>query len=395
MALTDLKIKKAKPRLKPYKMGDGGGLFLLIKPGGGKLWQQKYRYLGKEKLLSHGTYPEVSLAQAREKREAARVVLAEDRDPGVQKHLDKVAAETQARTTFKLIAEEHLQNMEDRDLAPTTLAKNTWLLMKLAEPLHKRPINEITAAEVLHVLKGVEKSGRRETARRLRSMMSGVFRHAIVTLRAESDPTDALKGAIQPPKVINRPAITDERAFGAFLRSLEEFSGNYVTKAAMLFQILTMTRPGEVRGASIVEIDRDKCTWAVPSERMKMRREHIIPLSDQAMEIVETAWPEIDGVTLLFPSVLSNRRQLSENTFNTALRRMGYEKHEVTAHGFRSTASTILNNRGFDPEVIEAALAHQDKNEIRRTYNRATYFNQRVTLMQSWADLVEEFRNTR
>jgi integrase len=392
MALTDLKIRKAKPRPKPYKMGDGGGLFLLVKPGGGKLWQQKYRFLGREKLLSHGTYPEVSLAQAREKREAARAVLAEDRDPGVQKQLDKVAAETQARTTFKLIAEEHLQNMGDRDLAPTTLAKNTWLLMKLAEPLHNRPINEITAAEVLHVLKGVEKSGRRETARRLRSMISGVFRNAIVTLRAESDPTDALKGAIQPPKVINRPAITDEDAFGAFLRSLDEFSGNHVTKAAMLFQILTMTRPGEVRGASIGEIDRDNRTWTVPSERMKMRREHVIPLSDQAVEIVETAWPEIEGVTLLFPSVLSNRRQLSENTFNTALRRMGYEKHEVTAHGFRSTASTILNSRGFDPEVIEAALAHQDKNEIRRTYNRGTYLNQRVELMQDWANLVDEFR---
>lgn len=393
MALTDLKIRKAKPRPKPYKMGDGGGLFLLVKPAGGKLWQQKYRFLGKEKLLSHGTYPEVSLAQAREKREAARAVLAQDRDPGVQKKLDKVAAETQARTTFKLIAEEHLQNMEDRDLAPTTLAKNTWLLMKLAEPLHSRPIAEITAAEVLHVLKGVEKSGRRETARRLRSMISGVFRHAIVTLRAESDPTDALKGAIQPPKVVNRPAITDEKAFGAFLRSLEEFSGNHVTKAAMLFQILTMTRPGEVRGASIGEIDRENRTWTVPSERMKMRREHVIPLSDQAMEIVETVWPEIEGVTLLFPSVLSNRRQLSENTFNTALRRMGYEKHEVTAHGFRSTASTILNSRGFDPEVVEAALAHQDKNEIRRTYNRATYFEQRVELMQSWANLMDEFRS--
>ena len=203
MPLTDLKIRKAKPRLKPYKMGDGGGLFLLVKPGGGKLWQQKYRFLGKEKLLSHGQYPEVTLAQAREKRDAARAVLAEDRDPGVQKKLNKVAAETLARTTFQLIAEEHLKNMEDRDLATATMAKNTWLLMTLGEPLHNRPINEITAAEFLHVLKGIEKSERRETARRLRSMISGVFRYAIVTLRAESDPTEALKGAIQPPKVVN------------------------------------------------------------------------------------------------------------------------------------------------------------------------------------------------
>ncbi len=393
MALTDLKIRKAKPDLKPYKMGDGGGLFLLVKPGGGKLWQQKYRYLGKEKLLSHGQYPDVTLAQAREKRDAARSVLAEDRDPAVQKKLDKVAAETQARTTFKLIAEEHLRNMEDRDLAPTTVAKNTWLLMKLALPLHKRPINEITAAEVLHVLKGVEKSGRRETARRLRSMLSSVFRHAIVTLRAERDPTEALKGALLPPKVVNRPAIVDEAAFGAFLRALDDFNGYHLTKAAMQFQILTMARPGEVRGATIHEINREKRTWTVPSERMKMRREHVVPLSNQVMAIVEHVWPEIDGVELLFPSVRSNRRRLSENTFNAALRRMGYEKHEVTAHGFRSTASTILNDRGFDPEIIEAALAHQDKNEIRRTYNRSTYWDQRGKLMQDWADLLDEFRS--
>lgn len=321
--------------------------------------------------------------------------MAEDRDPGAQKRLDKVAAETNARTTFKLIAEEHLKNMEDRDLAETTVAKNTWLLMTLAEPLHKRPINEITAAEVLHVLKAVERSGRRETARRLRSMISAVFRHAFVTMRAERDPTEPLKGALRPPKVINRPAITDEAEFGAFLCALDGFSGNHITKAAMLFQILTMTRPGEVRGATIHEIDRAARTWTVPSERMKMRREHVVPLSDKAMAIVDELWPNIEGVELLFPSVRSNRRRLSENTFNAALRRMGYDRNEVTAHGFRSTASTILNNRGFDPEVIEAALAHQDKNEIRRTYNRSTYFDQRVTLMQEWADLVENFRSPR
>ena len=184
-------------------MSDGGGLFLLVIPGGGKLWQQKYRFLGKERLLSHGKYPAVTLAQARKKRDEAHALLAEDCDPGVQKKLDKLAAETLARTTFKLIAEEHLSNMKDRDLAPTTVAKNTWLLMTLAEPLHKRPINEISPAEILHVLQSVERTGRRESARRLRSVMSGVFRHAIVTLRAEVDPTEPLKGAIRPPKVVS------------------------------------------------------------------------------------------------------------------------------------------------------------------------------------------------
>lgn len=393
MPLTDLKIRRAKPRSKPYKMSDGGGLFVLVKPGGGKLWQQKYRFLGKERLLSHGQYPAVTLAKARQKRDEAHTMLAEDRDPGVQKKLDKIAAETLARTTFELIAEEFLGNMKDRDLAPTTVAKNTWLLMNLAEPLHKRPISEISPAEVLHVLQSVERSGRRESARRLRSVMSGVFRHAIVTLRAEVDPTEPLKGAIRPPKVVNRPAITDEDAFGVLLRDLEEFPGYFVTKAALKFQILTMVRPGEVRGATIHEFDRRDRTWTISGERTKMRREHVVPLSHQAFEIVDELWPEIDGVELLFPSIMSNRRRLSENTLNSALRRMGYKKDEVTAHGFRATASTILNNRGFDPEVIEAALAHQDKNEIRRAYNRATYFEQRVELMQAWADLMDDFRS--
>jgi integrase len=393
MPLTDVKIRKAKPRPKSYKMSDGGGLFLLIRPGGGKLWQQKYRFLGKERLLSHGQYPAVTLAQARKKRDEAQAMLAEDRDPGVQKKLDKIAAETLARTTFKLIAEEHLENMRDRDLAPATVTKNTWLLMKLAEPLHKRPISEISPAEILHLLQSVERSGRRETARRLRSMLSGVFRHAIVTLRTEVDPTEPLKGAIRPPKVVNRPAITDEGKLGALLRDLEEFPGYYITIAALKFQILTMVRPGEVRGVTKQEIDRKERTWTIAPERMKMRRQHVVPLSDQAFEIVEELWPEIEGVDLLFPSIMSNRRQLSNNTLNSALRRMGYQKDEVTAHGFRATASTILNTRGFDPDVIEAALAHQDKNEIRRAYNRATYFDQRVKMMQDWADLVDGFRS--
>ncbi|MEL7204568.1 MAG: tyrosine-type recombinase/integrase [Pseudomonadota bacterium] len=358
------------------------------------MWQQKFRFLGKEGLLSHGQYPAVTLAQARQKREDAKELLAAGRDPSMQKKLDRMAAETQARTTFKLIAEEHLANMEDRGLAPATLQKNTWLLMKLAEPLHKRAISEISPAEILHLLQQVERSGRRETAIRLRSIMSGVFRFAIVTLRAESDPTEPLKRALRPPKVVNRPAITDEKAFGALLRDLDEFPGYFITVAALKFQILTMLRPGEVRGATIHEIDRKARTWTISKERMKMRRGHVVPLSGQAFEIVEELWPEIEGVELLFPSVMSNRRQLSNNTLNSALRRMGYQKDEVTAHAFRATASTILNNRGYDPDVIEAALAHQDKNEVRRAYIRSTYFDQRVELMQTWADLVDELRGT-
>ena len=394
MPLSEFKISKAKKRDKAYKLSDGGGMFLLVKPNGSKLWQQKYRYLGKERLLSHGQYPDVSLAQARAKRNEARSLVTEGGDPSVKKKLDQIAAATQARTTFKLIAEEYIESMKERDLAPTTMKKKRWFLLDLASPLHNRPINEITSAELLYLLKSIEKSGRRETAKKMRGAISAVFRLAVVTLRAESDPTFALKDALIPPKVVSRAAITDEKKFGALLRDMEEFTGWRITIDAMKFQILTMTRPGEVRGVKKQEIDLEKRIWTVPIERMKMRREHLIPLSDQALEIVKENWPEIEGVELLFPSLISNRKWLSENAFNSALRRMGYQNEEVTAHGFRATASTILNSRAFEPDVIEAALAHQDKNVIRRTYNRATYWNQRVKLMQDWADLVDEFGTT-
>lgn len=227
----------------------------------------------------------------------------------------------------------------------------------------------------------------------MRGAISAVFRLAVVTLRAETDPTYAIKDALIPPKVTSRAAITDEKKFGQMLRDFNEYTGWRIVVEALTFQILTMTRPGEVRGAKKQEFDLDKRTWTIPPERMKMWREHVIPLSDQALNIVDANWPEIEGVDLIFPSLISNRKWLSENAFNSALRRMGYTKEEVTAHGFRATASTILNTRGFDPEVIEAALAHQDKNQIRRTYNRATYFDQRVKLMQDWAGLMDQFRS--
>ena len=325
MALSEFKISKAKRKDKPYKLADGGGLFLLVNRNGSKLWRQKYRHMGKERLLSHGQYPDVTLAQARQKRDEARGQLADGKDPAVEKKLAQINVETQSRTTFKLIAEEYIENMEERGRAPATMIKKRWILLDLSAPLHKRPITEITSAELL--------------------------------------------------------------------QDLEEYTGWRIIIEALTFQILTMTRPGEVRGAKKQEFDLKKRTWTIPSERMKMRREHVIPLSDQALKIVEGNWPEIEDVDLIFPSLVSNRKWLSENAFNSALRRMGYTKEEVTAHGFRATASTILNSLGFEPDVIEAALAHQDKNVIRRTYNRATYLDQRIKLMQDWADLMDGFRD--
>ena len=334
----------------------------------------------------------MSLRDARIKRDKIRDQLAAGTDPAVQKRLDQIEAETQARTTFLLVAEEYLQMAYDRELADATMRKKIWHIHTLAEPLHNRPINEISSAEILHLLKGVERSGRRETTKKLRGTLSGVFRLAVVTLRADNDPTYAVKGALLPVKVTNRAAITDEKQFGQFLRDLDEYSGAGVIKDAILFQILTMTRPGEVRGAKQSEFNIERRTWGIAADRTKMRREHIIPLSEQALNLVKRNWIDVEGVELIFPSLNSNRKWLSENAFNSAIRRMGYSKEEVTAHGFRSTASTILNNRGYDGDVIEAALAHQDKNAIRRTYNRATYWDQRVQLMNDWANLVDQFR---
>lgn len=392
MALTEMAVRKAKPQPKAYKLGDSGGLFLHVQPNNSKLWRMKYRYLGKEKLLSFGPYPLVSIAQARAKRDEAKRALLQDIDPSAQKKLQKLAAESASRQTFKLIVQEYLEQMEAKGSAKSTLNKTRWLLEDLATPLAKRPINQITSAEILDLLKKIEKSGRRETARRLRGTISSVFKLAIVTLRAESDPTIPLHGALLAPNKIGRAAIINEQKFGQLLCDIDDYDGWPTIKAALQFLALTCVRPGEIRRAERSEFDLEKAVWHIPAERMKMRQPHDVPLSKQALSVLTDIWPLSDHSRLVFPSIRSVERPLSENAFNSALRRMGYSKKEVTAHGFRVSASSILNSRGYDPDVIEAVLAHQDRNAIRRAYNRASYWDQRVELTQEWADLLDELR---
>ncbi|GAA6209384.1 hypothetical protein NBRC116601_26770 [Cognatishimia sp. WU-CL00825] len=266
----------------------------------GQTLAAKYRFMGKEKLLSHGKYPEVSLADARAKRDQAKALLENGKDPAVQKRLDKIEAETRSRNTFLLVAEEYLQMAYDRELADATIRKKLWHVHTLAQELHHRPIRDITTAEVLHILKKIERSGRRETAKKLRGTLSGIFRHAVVTLRADNDPTQVIKGSLLPVKVTNRAAITNEKDFGQLLRDLDDYTGAGVIKDAILFQILTMTRPGETRGARQNEIDLEKCTWTISAARMKMRRDHIVPLSSQASEIIQRNWIDVEGVELTF-----------------------------------------------------------------------------------------------
>jgi integrase len=272
------------------------------------------------------------------------------------------------------------------------MAKNRWLLEDLASPLAKRPISEITSAEILTILKKVEKSGRRETARRLRGAIGTVFRLAAATLRAPTDPTYALKDALAPPVVVHRPAITDERKLGALMLAIDEYDGWPTLKTAMLFLALTMARPCEVRFMRRNEIVWQQSTWRIPKERMKMRDAHDVPLSRQAIAVLRNIWDLTEGSGLVFPSIRSSSKPLSENALNSALRRMGYASDEMCAHGFRSAASTVLNQRQFNSDVIEIALAHQDQNEVRAAYNRAKYWPQRVALLQAWADLLDEFR---
>lgn len=389
--LTALKVENAKPGEKEYKLSDGGGLHLLVKPSGSKLWRFRYRFLTKENMLSFGEFPEVTLADAREKRDEARKLIAQGSDPSQKKKDEKVAAATAAQNTFGLIAQEVLDIIKEEGGSERTLEKNRWLLLDLASPLHKRPVSAITPAEVLTILQRVEKSGRKETARRLRGVISRVFRRAVATLRATNDPTYALRGALSAPVVNHRPAITDETELGGLMVSIDEYDGWPTLRCALQFLALTMVRPGEVRYLRRSEIIWPKRLWRIPAERMKMREPHQVPLSTQALAVLREVWDLSQGDGLVFPSIRSSRRPLSENAMNSALRRMGYPKDKMCAHGFRTAASTILNDRGYNPDWIEATLAHQDKDPVRRAYNRGTYLSQRVQLMQDWADLLDQF----
>ncbi len=391
MPLSHFQISKAAPKEKPYKLTDGFGLHLLIQPGGSKLWRFRYRFAGKENMLALGSYPHTSLGDARLRRDQARKQLESGIDPSTHRKEEKAADELANQNTFGIVAGEVLANKEAEDAAGSTMSKNRWLLENLAAPLADRPIAEITSQEILILLKRIEASGRRETARRLRGLIGSVFRYAIVTLRAKSDPTLAIHGALLAPKVKHRAAILDEKELGGLMRAIDGYDGWPTVRAALKFTALTFARPGEVRGALRKEFDFENAVWRISAERTKMRRPHEVPLSPQAVSVVREIWSLSDRNELVFASIRSPQKPLSENAMNSALRRMGFTGEEMTAHGFRASASTILNQRGYSSDVIEAALGHQDDDEIRRAYNRAKYWTQRVSLMNDWAGLLSSF----
>ena len=391
MPLTDVHIRNAKPKGKPTKIADGGGLHLMVTPQGSKLWRLAYRFGGKQKTLAIGAYPIISLEKAREARSAAKKYLADGIDPNDAKKAEKRQQKLSSENTFQAVAEEWVQKLRREGRAPSTLTKIEWLLGFANPIIGRRPIAGISSAEVLEVLRRVENRSRFESARRLRSTIGSVFRYGIATARAENDPTVALRGALTAPTVKHHAAITDPKALGALLRAIDGFDGQPTTRAGLQLMSILFPRPGELRAALWAEVDLDAAVWTIPAERTKMRREHRIPLPIQAVVILHDLHRITGGGTLVFPSIRSLRRPMSENTLNAALRRLGYSKDDVTAHGFRATASTLLNECGlWAADVIETQLAHVERNDVRRAYACGNHWKERVKMMAWWADHLDE-----
>lgn len=390
MALSDAQLRALKPPERPTKLSDGGGLHVLLTPQGSRLWRLAYRFGGKQKLLALGSYPAVSLAEARSRRDSAKRLLASGIDPSAQAREEKLARKANNANTFASIAEEFLKKVEREGKAEATLAKKRWLISLAKPDLGNRPIAAITAAEVLVPLRKVEAQGNYETARRLRAVIGQVFRYAISTAKASNDPTFGLKGALIAPKVTHRAALTDWKRFSALLRALWGYDGTLETRAALKLMALLYPRPGELRRAEWTEFDLDNGVWTIPASRSKMRREHRKPLSPLAVEVLRELRSHTGNRRLAFPSTQSPERPLSENTLNAALRRMGYTGDEATAHGFRATASSLLNESGkWSADAIEAELGHMGADEVRRAYHRALYWDERLKMAVWWAGRLE------
>jgi integrase len=394
MALTAVAIKAAKGRAKQYKLADSDGLYLLVKPSGSRYWRMNYRFRGFEKTLAFGSWPEVALIDARAKRDEARREIARGIDPGEKLKLDRIAAEIAAAITFRSVADEWLTKTEKEGFSAVTLKKNRWLLAFTFDKLGHRPIAEITPHELLAVLRKVEARGRHESAKRIRAICSQVFRYGIATARADRDVAADLRGALIVPKVTHRPAITTPNEAGELLRAIESFEGHPTTDIALKLSPHVFVRPGELRHAEWADFDFDRSIWTIPAHKTKMRRAHSVPLSRQALAIIAAIEFNPDYSSYLFPSLRSTKRPMSENTINAALRRLGYGQDEMTGHGFRAMASTLLNEMGkWNSDAIERQLAHADNNSVRRAYTRGEYWNERVAMMQDWSDYLDQLRS--
>jgi integrase len=386
MPLTDMKIRALKPEARTRKYADGGNMYLEVKPNGSKLWKLAYSHGGKQKTLSFGPYPGTPLAKARELREEAKALLRDGTDP--MAHAREVEAERQAEfgNLFSEIAEELLDKNRREGLAEVTLCKKRWLIGIANADIGNKPIARIKPIDVLVPLKRVEADGNYESARRLRAVISQVFRYAIATARAEIDPTAGLRGALIAPKVTHRAAIVERDAYAALIRTIWNYPGAPETQAALRLMAILYPRPGELRLSTWPEWDLEKRVWTIPAERTKMRREHRKPLPGLAVEILTDLKKYTGKAPYVFTSQLTWRKPLSENTLNASLRRLGYSSDEHVSHGFRASASSLLNESGkWRADAIEAELAHMGADQVRKAYHRAAYWDQRVEMAEWWA----------
>ena len=387
-------VTSARPREREYKLTDGAGLYLLVKPNGRKLWRLNYAYLGKQRTLSFGAWPDVGLADARERRDEARKLIAAGLDPSHEAKLAEARAMLSEENSFKLVAEEWVAKQEREGMSEVTLSKIRWLLAKAYPRIGSRPVAKITPQEVLAVLRSIEATGRYESARRMRSVLGRVFRYAIATTRAEMDPSRDLRGALTVPKAKHLAAITTPKGAGELIRAIEGYTGHAITLFGLRLSAHLFVRPGELRQAEWSEFDFDRSVWNIPEQKMKMRRPHRVPLSTQVIALFEQLWELTGTGRYCFPSFRSPLRPMSENTVNAALRALGFSQEEMTAHRFRAMAATLLNETGkFNPDAIERQLAHMETNAIRRAYTRGEYWDERVRMMQYWSDQLDEMRD--
>ena len=394
MALTDTTIRKAAPYDKPYKLSDGGGMYLEVMPTGAKYWRLKYRMAGKEKRFALGVYPVVSLASARQGREEARKLLLLGVDPSAARQEAKRAKADvieMAADTFEAVGREWMGRQE---VAEVTANKSRWILETFLFPeIGSRPISEITPRELLTALRKIEESGKLETAKRAKIKAGQIFRYAVLEGKVKADPTTSLRGALKPPKNRHHAAITDPVQVGELLRAIDGFTGQLVTLAALKLAPLVFVRPGELRHAEWAEFDLDGAMWRILPERMKMRAAHLVPLSKQVLMILRELHPLTGTGRYVFPGLRSASRPISENTVNAALRRLGYSNDEMTGHGFRSLAATRLNEMGWNSDAIERQLAHAESNKVREAYTHAAqYLDERKRMMQAWADYLDALR---
>jgi len=391
MPLTDLACRNAKPSEKSRKIADGGGLYLEIMPSGSKYWRLKYRFLGKEKRLAFGVYPEVSLVEARGKRDDARKLIASGKDPSELKKEEKRIAELNSENTFEAIAREWHGQRKHEWVASHAESVLVRLERHVFKKLGTRPIVDIDAPELLAVFRVVEKSGALDMAQRIMQYCGKVFMYAIATGRIRRNPVPDLKGALKSP-VRKHHAHIGANELPEYLEKLEAYDGNPITKLALKFLLLTFVRTTELRAAEWSEINFDKAEWRIPAERMKMKETHIVALSTQAIAVLRELQNHSGNREHIFPNERTPSKFMSENTMLYALYRMGYHSR-TTGHGFRSTASTILNEHGFAPDVIERQLAHGERNKVRAAYNHAQYLPERRKMMQWWADYLEGVKN--